>query len=157
MSSCLTQTWVHVYNNPLQSICPWYVLKPCAHSFSSTLACNVTGCCWQANMSLLVLQLEAAARERVKRSERQEDEAQVPSDLQVFLHSTAQFGPASMRELMVGQRSCLPCFQVHACKQISIQCFRSLFQPATVHRPCIQSSDDHLPFGCSHLMSHSWS
>ena len=48
-----------------------------------------------------MLQLEAAARDRVQRGERQEDEAKVPSDLQVFLHSTAQFGPSSMRELMV--------------------------------------------------------
>ena len=76
-----------------------------AHSCNSMPSHNAAGRCWEASVSLLVLQLEAAARERVNRSDRQADEAQVPSDLQVFLHSTAQFGPASMRELMVGQRS----------------------------------------------------
>lgn len=73
-------------------------------------------------MSVLMLQLEAAARERVQRSDRQEEEsAQVPCDLQVFLHSTAQFGPASMRELMVGQSLSFPSTQIHTCDQASKQ------------------------------------
>ena len=52
-------------------------------------------------MSVLSLQLEAAAIERIQRSDRQDGENQAPSNLQVFLHSSAQFGPSSMRELMV--------------------------------------------------------
>lgn len=73
-------------------------------------------------MSVLIIQLEAAARERVQRGDKlEEDAVQVPSDLQVFLHSTAQFGPASMRELMVGQILSFPSPQIYTCDQASKQ------------------------------------
>ena len=98
MSSYLIQTWAPVYSEHLQSICLWYVQKH-FHVMKDRVLPLCLCCRWDS--SLLMLQLEAAARDRVQRGERQEDEAKVPSDLQVFLHSTAQFGPSSMRELMV--------------------------------------------------------
>ncbi|KAL3154113.1 hypothetical protein ABBQ32_013645 [Trebouxia sp. C0010 RCD-2024] len=76
------------------------------------------GACLQRAPTEYLPLLEAAARERVQRGDKlEEDAVQVPSDLQVFLHSTAQFGPASMRELMsshVSQLVMMPGIVTHA-------------------------------------------
>lgn len=48
------------------------------------------------------MQLELAAKEFVRRFAKQEDgETQAPAELQVFLYSSAQFGPSGMRGLNV--------------------------------------------------------
>lgn len=107
-------------------------------TLTSTSMHNLTGCRWQVRVILLILQLEAAARDRVQRSDRQEDEAQIPSDLQIFLHSTAQFGPASMRELMVRQRSCLLCGPSSSCVQANQQ--TTMSSTIKVNRPRLQSA-----------------
>ena len=65
-----------------------------------------TLCCWKtANKLSRDLQLENAAKEFVRRFAKQEqdEDYQPPADLQVFLHSSAHFGPAGMRELLVRQ------------------------------------------------------
>lgn len=51
------------------------------------------------------LQLEIAAKEFVRRFAKQDQdgEEQPVADLQVFLHSSAHFGPVGMRELVVGK------------------------------------------------------
>ncbi|DBB06454.1 hypothetical protein WJX77_000661 [Trebouxia sp. C0004] len=75
------------------------------------------GACLQRSPAEYLPLLEAAALERIQRSDRQDGENQAPSDLQVFLHSSAQFGPSSMRELMsshVSQLVMIPGIVTHA-------------------------------------------
>ena len=58
------------------------------------------------------VQLEAAAHDYVQRFTKQDQdgENQPVADLQVFLHSSAHFGPAGMRELVVCKPSLLLLF-----------------------------------------------
>ena len=94
MSSFSTQILELACSAPLQTICHWSGIN------ASTLTVKPAGNTRFLTQTLL-LQLEAAAISCVQKNERQDGEDQAPTELQVFLHSSAQFGPSSMRELLV--------------------------------------------------------
>ena len=98
MSSFLTQILELVCNTPLQTICHWSDIN--AQSLALKAAGN-----FSVLTQLLLSQLEAAAISCVRKNERQDGDDQAPTELQVVLYSSAQFGPSSMRELLV--RACM--------------------------------------------------